>query len=155
AAFVYTNYILVSERVSGRMNPFVLSALVTTGAATTLTPATALLGDLHPGRMTAAGWGWIGCLVLVSTVAAVALVFAGLSRVGPTTTAILSTVEPPVTLLLAFLVFGERLGPLQLLGAAGVLSAVIVLNIRWSPRRDWVRIGITDVSGSPHQARED
>jgi drug/metabolite transporter (DMT)-like permease len=138
AAVVYTTYILVSEGVVGRMTPRLLSALVCTGAAASLTAGSALLGQLRPGELTAAGWGWLACLAVVSTVAAVSLFFAGLERVGPTTASILSTAEPVVTVLLAFLVFGELLGPLQLLGGALVLAAVLVLA-SYRPRRAIVR----------------
>jgi len=127
AATVYTSYILTSQGVAGRISPMLLSALVCTGAAATLTVGSALLGDLRPGEVTAAGWGWLAGLAVVSTVAAVSLFFAGLKRVGPTSAAILSTAEPVVTVILAFLVFGELLGPLQLLGGAFVILAVLVL----------------------------
>ena len=130
AALVYSAYILVSDGVVGRMPPLVLSAFVCSGAAVTLTVGSALLGALRPGEVTAAGWGWLACLGAVSTVGAISLFFAGLRRVGPTAAAILSTVEPLVTVLLAFLVFGEQLGALQLLGGALVLGGVLVLNAR-------------------------
>ena len=80
-----------------------------------------------PARSPRAGWGWLLGLAVVSTVAAVSLFFAGLRRVGPTSAAILSTAEPVVTVILAFLVFGELLGPLQLLGGGLVIVAVLVL----------------------------
>ena len=54
-----------------------------------------------------------------------ALFFAGLRRVGPTNASILSTVEPLATVVLAFLVFGETLGALQLAGGTLVLAAAI------------------------------
>ena len=127
AATVYTTYILTSQGIAGRMSPTLLSALVCTGAALTLTAGSALVGDLHPGEVTVAGWGWLLGLAVVSTVAAVSLFFAGLRRVGPTSAAILSTAEPVVTVILAFLVFGELLGPLQLLGGGLVIVAVLVL----------------------------
>jgi drug/metabolite transporter (DMT)-like permease len=127
AAVVYSTYILVSEGIVGRVGPRLLSALVCSGAAVTLTLGSALLGEFRPGELTAAGWGWLAALALVSTVAAVSLFFAGLRRVGPTTASILSTAEPVVTVLLAFLVFGELLGAVQLLGGALVLGAVLVL----------------------------
>ncbi|PZS07588.1 MAG: transporter, partial [Chloroflexi bacterium] len=41
---------------------------------------------------------------------------AGLARVGPSTASILSTVEPLTTVVLAFILFGQRLAVLQLLG---------------------------------------
>jgi drug/metabolite transporter (DMT)-like permease len=127
AAVVYSTYILISEGIVGRVGPRLLSALVCSGAAVTLTLGSALLGEFRPGELTAAGWGWLAALALVSTVAAVSLFFAGLRRVGPTTASILSTAEPVVTVLLAFLVFGELLGTVQLLGGALVLGAVLVL----------------------------
>jgi drug/metabolite transporter (DMT)-like permease len=130
AALIYTAYILASEPVSGRVAPQVLSTVVCTGAAVTLTAGSAALGELHPAAVSAAGWGWLAALAIVSTVIAIALFFAGLRRVGPTSAGILSTTEPLVTVGLAMLVFGEVLGPAQVLGGALVLSGVLVLHVR-------------------------
>lgn len=130
AAVVYSAYILISEGLVARMRPQVLAALVCTGAAGALTAGSALLGELRPGDLTLAGWGWLACLAVVSTVVSVSLFFAGLRRVGPTTASILATFEPLTTVLLAYLVFGEALGPMQLAGGGLVLSAVLVLNAR-------------------------
>jgi drug/metabolite transporter (DMT)-like permease len=134
AAIVYSTYILVSDGIVGRIRPHVLSALVSTGAAASLTAGSATLGQLRPADVTAAGWGWLVGLTVVCTVGAVLLFFAGLRRVGPTTASILATVEPLVTVVLAFLVFGERLGAVQLVGGALVLCAVLVLNVRLARR---------------------
>jgi len=128
AAVVYTTYILTSAGVAERVGPLLLSALVCTGAATTLTIATAVAGDLHPGNLTPAGFGWVTAIAVVSTVGAVSLFFAGLKRVGPTTASILSTAEPVTTVVLAFLAFGESLSPVQLGGGALVVGAVLVLS---------------------------
>jgi drug/metabolite transporter (DMT)-like permease len=136
AAVVYTTYILVGEGVAGRTPPTMLSALVCTGATITLTAGSALIGEFRPGDLTPAGWGWLACLAVVSTVGAVSLFFAGLARVGATTASILSTVEPVVTVLFAYLVFGEVLSAVQVLGGVLVLGAVLVLNARmagWVP----------------------
>jgi drug/metabolite transporter (DMT)-like permease len=128
AAVVYTTYILSSAGVAERVGPLLLSALVCTGAATTLMIATAIAGDLHPGSLTATGFGWVAAIAVVSTVGAVSLFFAGLKRVGATTASILSTAEPVTTVVLAFLAFGESLSPVQLGGGALVLGAVLVLS---------------------------
>jgi drug/metabolite transporter (DMT)-like permease len=130
AAVVYTTYILASQGVAGRISPYVLSALVCTGAAVTLTLGASALGELHPAEVTAQGWLWLGCIGVVSTVVAIGFFFAGLRRVGPTSASILATVEPVVTVLLAFVVFGETLAALQILGAALVLASVVVLQAR-------------------------
>ena len=128
AAAVYTAFILLSEPVTARMDAPVFTALVCTGAALALLGGSLFAGGWHPGAVTAAGWGWIACLAVISTVAAIGLFFAGLPRVGPTTAAILATVEPLMTVVLAFLVFGEVLTAAQLAGGALVLAAVVVLN---------------------------
>jgi drug/metabolite transporter (DMT)-like permease len=127
AACVYTAYILVSDRIAGEVSTRAFSTLVCTGAAVTLTIAAAVLGQLRLGDVTAGGWGWLACMALISTVAAVSLLFAGIARVGPTVASILSTVEPVVTVGLAFLVFGEVLSGGQLLGGALVLGSVLLL----------------------------
>ena len=129
AAVVYTAYILISEGVAARLGPLALSTLVCTGAATTLTLTGLAGGDLDPGRVSAAGFGWLGGLAVVSTVGAIALFFAGLRRVGPSAASILSTLEPVVTVGLAFVAFGESLGPAQLAGGALVLSAVLAVRV--------------------------
>jgi drug/metabolite transporter (DMT)-like permease len=136
AAMIYSVYILVSDGIAGRVPPLALAALVCTGAAVSLTVGSTLLGELRPGELTAAGWGWLACLAVISTVGAISLFFAGLRRVGPTTAAILATVEPLVTVLLAFIVFGETLGGVQLLGGGLVVLAVLALNARRTTLRE-------------------
>jgi drug/metabolite transporter (DMT)-like permease len=128
AAVVYSAYILSSEGIARRLGPLVLSTLVCTGSATTLSLAGIVGGGLAPGRVTSAGWWWLVCLSVVSTVGAISLFFAGLSRVGPASASILSTIEPVVTVALAFVVFGESLGPSQLVGGALVLCAVVAVR---------------------------
>jgi drug/metabolite transporter (DMT)-like permease len=133
AAMTYTAYILVSDRVGGDIEALPLSALITTGAAITFGVAGAATGSLDAG-FAGEGWVWLAAIALVSTVTPIALFFAGLKRVGPSTAAILSTLEPLTTAGLAFVVFGESLTGLQLAGAALVLGAAVSLNLR--PRRD-------------------
>ena len=127
-AVVYSVYILVGEGIARRVPPLLLSALVCTGAAVSLTAGSALLGELHPGRLALSGWAWIASIAVVCTVVALSLFFAGLRRVGPTTASILCTVEPVVTVALAFVVFGDVLGVAQLLGGFVVLGGVLVLQ---------------------------
>ena len=59
-----------------------LSALVCTGAAATLTLGHGAVGRPAPRRVSAAGFGWLAAIAVVSTVGAVSLFFAGLKRVG-------------------------------------------------------------------------
>jgi drug/metabolite transporter (DMT)-like permease len=127
SAVFYTVFILISDRVGERTPPVPFAASVATGAA--LTFGVAALLD---GGISASGEGvmWAAIIASVSTVLPIVLFMAGLARVGPSTASIASTIEPPFTVALAFIVFGETLGPLQLAGGALVLSAVILLQLR-------------------------
>jgi drug/metabolite transporter (DMT)-like permease len=128
AALTYTTYILVSDAVTVHLEPLPLAALVATGALLTIGPFGLVTGSLHLS-FAPQGWLWLALAALVSTVSAMLLFFGGMSRVGPSTAAILSTLEPPVTVGLAFLAFGEALGAVQLLGALAVLGAAVIVNL--------------------------
>lgn len=127
AALAYTVYILVADTVIADAPPLAFSATITAGAFSTFLVIALTTGSLDL-TFQAAGWGWLACMAVVSTIFAVLSFFAGLRRVGPSNASILSTFEPPVTVLLAYLVFAEQLGVVQLVGGALVLSAVVVLQ---------------------------
>jgi drug/metabolite transporter (DMT)-like permease len=128
AALTYTTYILVSDGVTAKLDALPLAALVSTGAGFTLGLVAIGTGTLDLG-FEPAGWLWLGLAAIVSTVGAVVLFFSGMSRVGASTAAILSTLEPPVTVGLVFVTFGEALGFVQLLGALAVLGAAVIVNL--------------------------
>ena len=129
AAVAYSTYILVADTVVPKLDPFVLSALITTGGAATFWLAGALDGGLDL-TLSAHGWLDIAGIVLVSTILPVSAFLLGLRRVGPSAASILSCFEPVVTVALAMALYGERLGPAQLAGGALVLAAVILLQAK-------------------------
>jgi drug/metabolite transporter (DMT)-like permease len=145
AAVTYTVYILVADAAVQRLSPVVLATLVMTGASIALAVRALLTGGLEVG-FGSAGWLWIACIAVVSTVLAMLAFFAGLRRTGPSTAAILSTFEPVVTTALAALTLDELLTPIQLTGALVVLFSVVVLQPR--PRRRRAE-GVTGVPARP------
>ena len=126
AAVAYAIYILVAHGVTRGIDAFHLSALIATGAATTLWAAGLVSGSLDLG-FHPAGWAWIAGLALFCTVLAISAFLSGLPKVGPSTAAIVSTVEPIVSVAMAMLWFDERLGALQFAGGALVIAAVVLL----------------------------
>lgn len=135
AALGYTGYILAAEYLGRGLDTRRLAALLCTGAAITFT-----LVGIGTGRLdlslTVAGWGWVAALALVSTVIPITAFLAGMERVGSGRASILSTIEPPVTVGLALLAFGERLAPAQLAGGVLVVAAVALTipGLRVLPR---------------------
>jgi drug/metabolite transporter (DMT)-like permease len=120
AGATYAVYILVADAIVARIDPFLLGALVATGAAATFLVAGAAGGALH---FTSGGWVWIVAIALLSTVLPIVTFMLGMARVGASTASIVSTFEPVVTVALAVALYGEALGPLQALGGALVLAA--------------------------------
>jgi drug/metabolite transporter (DMT)-like permease len=135
AALAYTGYILVADRAVGGADPFVLTAIILTAAAVSVGVFTVATGGPHLGAAGTDGWAAIGAVIVVSTVLPVVTFLLGLERVGPSTASIVSTAEPVVTVALAMAVFGETLGPVQAVGGALVVGAVVALNAAYAPRR--------------------
>ena len=131
AAVSYAAYVLVSDRLLATTEPLVLAAMLCAGAATAFAlggSATGSLQVLQPSTLVI-----VAAVALVATVLPIAAFLAGVRRIGPSRATILGTIEPPVTIALSALVFGERLGALQFVGAGLVLSAVLILQLRRRP----------------------
>ncbi len=130
-ATIYAVYILVGTRVMRNVSSLAAAAVVICSTAVVYGGIAMATGPVWPG--TAAGWLSVVALSLVSTVAAIALFFAGLERVGPTSASILSTFEPAVAVALAALLLGEAVTPARIAGGVLVLAAVLVTAV-YSPQ---------------------
>ena len=128
AALAYTVYILVGHGLMRTVPPLTLAALTCSGAAIAYVVVGLGTGSLR-FDVGPTGWATIAGVTLLSTVVAVGASFAAVMRVGPTVTSIVTTVEIPLGVLLAATVLGERLGPIQVLGGALVVSAVLLVQL--------------------------
>jgi drug/metabolite transporter (DMT)-like permease len=126
-AVLYSAYIIVSDRWSKGVPPLVLSAHVTAGAAALYLLAAVLGRQPLPG--TGAYLAGAG-LALCSTIFALTIFFAGIGRVGPGRAAIISTLEPAFTALLAVLLLGERLSFPQVAGIGLVVLGAAAAQMR-------------------------
>jgi drug/metabolite transporter (DMT)-like permease len=124
AATIYAVYILAGTKVMKSVAPVAAAAVVICSTAVVYGGIAAIQGPVWPG--TAAGWLSVAALSLVSTVAAIALFFAGLECVGPTSASILSTFEPAVAVTLAALLLGEAVTPSKIAGGILILAAVLI-----------------------------
>lgn len=127
-AAIYAAYILVSSRVARGVDPLASSAVIIASAAVVYGFVAAVQGSPLPA--TPAGWTAVLAIALICTALAIAAFFAALERIGPTSAAIGSTLEPAVTVALGAVFLGERLSPLQLVGGALIVAAVIWLATR-------------------------
>ena len=126
AALIYSVYIIVGTNVMKHVSAVQSSLVIFASAGTVYGLLMAFNGVHLPS--TNSGWVYIAGIVLVATVIPVVTFLAGLERIGPTNAAMLSTLEPVVTVLLAAWMFGERLQSIALFGGAMILIAVILLT---------------------------
>ena len=102
-------------------------SLLATAAATAL--AAALLGGLALGGGSR-GAVLVALMGLIATALPITLILAGVKEIGPGRAAVFSTVEPLLTVLLASLLLGEQIEPLQYFGGVVLLSGVLWLRLQ-------------------------
>lgn len=138
ATVAYASYVLLADHFTERVDGLLLATLVVTGAAIGTLTFGGSTGALATSALEPSGLAAIVALALVATVVPIASFLLALPRVGPGTASILSTFETVVGVGLAALLLGESLDPMQALGAALVIGAVVTLQL-----------------GSPTRVRED
>ena len=126
AALIYSVYIIVGTGVMKHVTAIQSSTIIFASAGMVYGMLTFANGAHFP----ASNSGWLAMLgmIVFSTIIPVVTFLAGLERIGPTNAAMLSTLEPVVTVLLAAWLFGERLMPIVLVGGGLILLAVILLT---------------------------
>lgn len=126
AGLIYSVYIIVGTNVMKHVSAIQSSTVIFASAGAVYGVLSVVKGVHLPTTNT--GWINIVGIVLIATVIPVVAFLAGLERIGPTNAAMLSTLEPVVTVLLAAWIFGELLQPIIMLGGGLILLAVILLT---------------------------
>lgn len=125
SGFGYAVLAICSRRLAGGYHPLQPITFGFAAGALLLLPF-ALAGGLV-ASYSAAGWALLLHLGLVPTALAYALYLAGMRSTSATTASIVTLLEPLTSTALAAVLFGERLGPTGLAGAALLLCAIGVL----------------------------
>jgi drug/metabolite transporter (DMT)-like permease len=136
---IYAVWIVLSARLSGETSERVGGEAddgADTAAATALMMVATAVGfwalaiatrrPVLPTDVPGAAWPGIVGIGLVSTFVAIQTFYEGTKRVGAAQASLISTFEPVWTITLAALLFGETLGPLQLVGGAFVIGGVLL-----------------------------
>ena len=126
AALIYTNYILIGEHLTPRTGVIPAATVIVLSAAVMFCLGTLVEGVRWPG--TTGGWLAVAGIAVLGTALATVTFFAGVQRIGAGDAATLSTLEPVVALVLAFVFLGEQLGAVQLAGALLVIASAALLG---------------------------
>jgi drug/metabolite transporter (DMT)-like permease len=127
AGVLYTVYFIVMTRARERMAPLSSLALSTAASILPLLAVALLLGE----RVWPGDWTPLIGLALVSQVVGQGCMIYALGLLPPLVVGIALLIQPVVTGTIGWIVYGERLGALDLLGAAMVAAALVL--VRRSP----------------------
>jgi len=125
SAFGYTMLTLCSRTLAGRYHALQTITIGFAAGALLLLPFALATGFVV--SYTAEGWALLLYLGLVPTALAYVLFLTGMRSITATVASIATLIEPLTSTLLAWLFFGEQLGPLGVFGAALLLGAIGLL----------------------------
>jgi len=157
AAAALATYYLSSERGMGIRDPLSLAAWTFSAAAlfwSVLRPPWTFqwstLGQdvvlpIPFDGMTAPLWVLVVWIIVLGTVAPYSCVLVALSSLGAARTGLLGMAEPVMAGLVAWLVLGEMLTPIQLLGAGLILTGILLAETA-RQRSDAARTGSPPVA---------
>jgi drug/metabolite transporter (DMT)-like permease len=136
---IYSIWIVLAARLSGEREDVVgdqaeggasvaaATALMMTATATVYWLSALSTGrPVLPGEVPSEAWFGLAGVGILSTFVAIQTFYAGTQRIGAAQAALISTVEPIYTIVLAALLFSVALTPIQLVGGALILIGVLI-----------------------------
>jgi drug/metabolite transporter (DMT)-like permease len=131
SAVGYASYIILGSRFASGVPTETAARHVAQACAAVYVPLAIARGELAlPGS--ALGWIAVLGIGLVCTVVAIRAFLAALERLGPARAAVASSLEVPITLILAMAFLDEPVAARQWGGGALILGAVVLQN--WPSR---------------------
>lgn len=135
AALVYTVYIVAGSRVIRPLEPINSTMYIMFGAAVAFS-VFGLATKSLTANFPLTTWLVLAGIVLFPTVLAVLFFWLGVQYIGPAKTSIISTIEPLITVILAWWAFGERLTVTQLIGGLLIIVSIVILQYPFKARNE-------------------
>jgi drug/metabolite transporter (DMT)-like permease len=132
AAVSFAFYNIAGHRILSRYDRWIVLLYTTFSAGSfwlIVNPPWRLVAAHYSG----AQWGFLAVFALVSVLAPFSFYFAGLQHLEPTRAIVASCLEPVLSILLAALLLGEALHPMQALGIVIVLAAIVIVQLPERP----------------------
>jgi drug/metabolite transporter (DMT)-like permease len=130
SAVTYAAYLVAGSQVVQRVGSIRFTAYATTVASLLCILQFLLMRPLSALDLPLQVYGLAIAMALMSTVLPVFIVTEALRRIGANQVALIGALGPVSTVFLGWLGLDELMTPLQLLGAALVLSGVILVSLR-------------------------
>ena len=127
AAATALNAVWLQRSVADR-DPMVVTLWMMVAAATTLLAAAVVSGEVRWPIASVGWWGLIGVVFFQSV--CIPLYFLAIPRIGALRSGVVTNVQPVVSIVAAYAMFGEVLTLVQMLGGLLVLGGVLLMQAR-------------------------
>ena len=124
AAVFYASVILMNKKISP-ISAYDKTLCQLGAASLVIAPYLLLTGGMDFSQMTGLGWGMLLVVGIVHTGIAYALYFGGIRDVNAQTAAILSYLDPVLSILLSAWILRERLDVFSVIGAVLILGSAL------------------------------
>ena len=122
-------YILVGQRWMVGITPLTSADYTVWGAAVG-TFLYAILSGQFSFDFAPMGWFWVFCFAVISTTLGLITLWRSIELIGASRASILGSFEVLYTVVLAVLVLGERMSPLQMVGGSFILLGMFLVQWR-------------------------
>lgn len=133
SALFYTIYVIIGKKMLKDIPPMVVTTYTTVGCGIFLFAYSLINGKMMlvtaPNIM-----GVIATLSIFSTIISILTFAMGLRILGATKASIISAIEPVITVVLAFILFGETLNWIQMIGATLIVLSILVIEMKFGEK---------------------
>ena len=136
AGLLYTGYLIAVQHARGSLKPLPLLFLASAFGAAMLLPLAIAFGE----RIVPNDWSFILLLALGSQVIGQGLLVYGIAHVPPLVVGLTLLTQPAISAFVGWVVYGERLGPIDFSGAFAIAAALVLVRLpQWGLRQEAVQ----------------
>ena len=129
---IYALFQVVAQRWTRGVPPEMSAAWMCIGAMPSTLLYAHLVGELSFG-FAPLGWLWAALFGLISTALAIMCLWWGIGLIGAARAAIISAIDPPLSVLFSVVILGQPMAPAQVVGGVIILIGVVLIRIQ--PKR--------------------
>jgi drug/metabolite transporter (DMT)-like permease len=125
AGLLYTGYLIAVQRARRSLQALPMLFIASAFGAAMLLPASLALGE----RLFPADWTFVLILALSSQVVGQGLLVYAIGALPPLVVGLTLLTQPAISALVGWLAYGERLSPLDWIGAIAIAAALVLVRL--------------------------
>lgn len=125
AGLLYAGYLIAVERAREKLAPLPLLFLSSAIGAAMLLPVAFLFGE----QIVPANWTFVIVLALSSQVLGQGLLVYAIGALPPLVVGLVLLTQPAISAIIGWIAYGERLQPLDWVGAAAIAAALVLVRL--------------------------